>query len=163
MHRVDENSQFRGQLVCWNLLPNAGCIRNVHVAGDAALAAPKLQHAHRATYAQESATAAADETRVVHIVHGAHGLLKALKAGCVDPCTGDAAITVDLLKNGASILDAAISLTSAQAAYALVAGTIDTEAVVAGDVLEIAVDGTIGTGALGKGVFAYVDEFEDAE
>jgi len=159
--RIEEEGVFRGIVKFLNIILNAGCVADVHVAVDAAIAASKLQHQHRETCAQESGATAAAETRVVHVVKGTAGQVRTFQAGCVTPCLGDATITMDLLKNGASILTAAISLTSAQAAYDLVAGTIDTDTLEAGDVLEVAVTVNAGTGTLGVGVFCYVDLWED--
>ena len=162
MLRLDENALFRGIVQFLHIVLPSGCLENKHVASDAAIAASKLQHQHRAVYAQESATAAADEARVVHVVHGTTGVVKAIKAGCVVACLDNATIAVDLLKNGVSILTEEFDIDSGDAAYALVAGVIDTDTLEIGDVLEIAVDGTVGAGTLGKGVFAYIDFYEDA-
>ena len=161
MFRVEENCQFRGQATFLDIKLNNGAVENDHVAAGAGIAASKQEHGHRIVHAQESASPAADETIPVHVVHGTTGTLKAIKAGAVVAATGDATCTIDLLKNGVSILTGKISIDSGDAAYALVAGVIDTAALAVGDVLEIEVDGTIGTGALAKGVFAYVDLEED--
>ena len=158
---IEENVNFRGtvQFLGSAKLPTAG-IENKHVAADANVDPTKLQHQHRAVYEQESDTSAASETRVIHVVHGTTGTLKAIKAGCVVANIGAATITVDLLKNGVSVLTAAITLDSGQSAYQLVAGTIDTTALAVGDVLEIDITATAGGGTLGKGVFCYVDLHE---
>jgi len=161
MFRIEENGQFRGTVQFLDAKLNSGCVEDKHVAADAAIQASKLEHQHRAIYAQESATTAAAETRAVHVVKGTNGTLKTVKAGCVTPCVGDATITVDLLINGVSVLTAAIALDSAQSAYELVAGTISSDSLSAGDVVEIDVTVNAGTGTLGKGVFAYVDIHED--
>ena len=159
--RTEDNGTFRGAVTFLNALLNAGCISNVHVATNAAIAASKLQHQHRQTYAQASATTAAAESRVVHVVKGAIGELRTFSAGCVVANIGNSTVTVDLLKNGASVLTAAILIDSGDAAYAVVAGTINTAAVVAGDVLEVAVTVAAGTGTLGKGAWASLDLHED--
>ena len=160
MFRIEEDGQFRGTVTFLHLVPSAGCILDAHVAANAKIAASKLQHQHREVYVQESGTTAA-ETRVVHVVKGSAGVVRTIKAGCVTPCVGDAGVTVDLLKNGASILTATFDLTSAQSAYDLVAGTIDDDTLEAGDVLEVDIAVSAGTGTLGKGVFVYVDLWED--
>ena len=126
--------------------------------------ASKLEHQHRATYAQESATtAAAAKDEVIHVVKGTAGTLKTFSAGCVVANIGNSTVTVDLHKNGASVLTAAIEIDSGDAAYAIVAGIINTAPVVADDVLEVVVIATIGTGTLGKGVFASLDLWEDVD
>jgi len=159
--RIEEPGQFRGTVVFLDLKPNDGSIKKEHVEAGAGIEASKLEHQHRAVYAQESATSAADEARTVHVVHGTAGTLLAFKAGSVVANIGDSEIAVDLLVNGVSVLTAVITLDSGDAAYAVVAGVIDDDTLSAGDVIEVSVDGTVGTGTLGKGVFAYVDLEED--
>lgn len=161
--RHEGNHIFRGIVQFLNVILNSGCVSDKHVAADAAIAVTKLQHQHRAIYAQESAATATAETRTVHVVHGTAGLVKAIKFGSVVACLNGATITIDLLKNGASILTTAIVLDDADSAYDLVAGVIDTEAVVAGDVLEIAITVAVGGGTIGAGLFGYVDIWEDPE
>lgn len=160
--RHEGNHVFRGIVQFFHIILPTGCVADKHVAADAAVQVTKLQHQHRAVYAQESATTAAAETRTVHVVHGTGGLVKTIKFGSVVACLLGATITIDLLKNGVSILDAAIVLDSGDSAYDLVAGVIDTEAVVAGDVLEIDITVAAGGGTIGVGVFGYVDIYEDA-
>lgn len=162
--RVDENVELRGQTKCWDLKPNDGFLEDKHVANDAALQAGKMEHQHRATYAQESATtAAAAKDEVIHVVVGETGVLQAFKAGVVVACVDGATVTVDLHKNGVTVLDAAIVIDDGDAAYAIVAGVIDTAAVVVDDVLEVVVTVAAGGGTLGKGVFASLDLFEDVD
>lgn len=166
MFRVEENGQFRGQVTFLDIKLNDGAVEDKHIAADAAIAASKLEHQHRANYvpAKSDVTAAA-ETRVVHTVKGLTGKIKTFEAGCVLPCVGDATITVDLLKNGATVLTGAISLTSGQSAYDLVEGTVDTakESVAHDDVLEVAVTVNADDGTLGIGLFAYADLHENVD
>lgn len=129
----------------------------------AGIDASKLDHAHRVVYAQESATTAVAESRVVHVVVGATGTVNSISAGCVVPAVGAATCTVDLKKNGSSILTAPISIDSGDAARALVAGAISSAALAVGDVLEIVTTATAGGGTIGKGLFAAIDIFEDAQ
>ena len=161
---VQGDQVVTGQLVAQGgFVPPAGSIGDAAIAAAAGLSASKLQHEHRKSYAQESATAAADEARVLHTVRGAAGTIKSFVAGAVVPAVGDAIVEIDLLKDGVSVLDAAIEVNVAHAAYEVVAGTIDTPTVAAGDVLEVSIDGTIGTGTLAKGVFCELSVREDAE
>ncbi len=159
--RVDEDGFFKGAVRFLQILLNAGCVSNTHVATDAAIVASKMQHQHRSGYAQESATSAADEARVIHVVKGQTGQVLTFKVGAVVANIGAAVVDVDLLKNGVSILTAAVQIDSGNAAYALVDATIDTDTLVEGDVLEVSIDGTAGGGTLAKGVFCYLDVIED--
>jgi hypothetical protein len=131
------------------------------VAADAAIAATKVQRRITPILAQGSGVTAADARQVAHVVYGATGTALAFRAGLVAACTGNATVKFDLLKNGVSILSAPVVVDSGDAARALVAGSIPSGDLVAGDVLEIDIDATAGTGALGTGAFAQIVLTED--
>lgn len=158
--RIDTDVYVTGNLNSQTLTIPAGTILNAAVNTAADIAATKLEHRHKLVYAQESGTNAADESRVLYVCYGATATVIAFEAGNVVAATGNATCTVDLKKNGSSILSAAISLDSTNAARVVEAGTLSNTALVDGDVLEITIDGTIGTGTLAKGIFAslIVDE-----
>jgi len=124
------------------------------VEAAAGIQATKLQQQYSKFYAQESDTTSATEDYCIHCVHGSTGTVVAFEAGSVTACVGDSTITVDLHKDGASILTAAITLDSSNAAYTPEAGTIDSASIADSDVLEVVVVATVGTGTLGKGVYA---------
>jgi hypothetical protein len=84
------------------------------------------------------------------------------KAGSVTACVGAATITVDLKKNGVSVLTATIVLDNANTARVVEAATITTTAAVAGDVFEVSVAVAAGGGTIGSGVFAYAEFYEAA-
>ena len=153
MFTSTENGTYRGIIQFFQIILPGGCVGNNQIAAGAAIDAGKLTHQPRVGYSQESATTAAADTRVIAIARAA-GTLKGFSAGSVVANIGDSTFTVDLLKNGVSILTAPITIDSGDAAYALVAGAIDTVGVVADDVLEVAVTVSAGTGTLGLGVFA---------
>ena len=161
MFRIEENGLFRGVITFLNAMLNAGCVGDSQVASLAGIAASKLEHQHRPNYSQESDTTTADEAHVIHAVKGTAGTLKTFEIGQVVANIGAATVTVDLLKNGVSVLVAAVELTAVEAAYAMKAGTIDTAAVAADDILEVSVVAVAGGGTIGKGVFALLDLFED--
>ena len=96
------------------------------------------------------------------MVYGTTGTVVAFEVGSVTACTGDSTITVDLHKNGASILTGVITLDSANTAYIVEAGTLSSATLADGDVLEVVVNATVGTGTLGNGVFASCIIREDA-
>lgn len=121
-----------------------------------------VAHAHRRIYTTGSATTVVSATQVIHVCVGATGTVKTVEAGCVVPAIGTDTATVDVKKNGSTILSSTISLTSAQSARQMVAGTISVAALVAGDVLEVIVTPTHSTGTLATGVFAVVDIWESA-
>ena len=132
----------------------AGTLTNAGVNGSAAIATTKMRHQYIKVYAQESATSAADGAEVIHIAHGATGTIVGFAAGSVVANVGAATVTVDLLKNGTTVLSAVITLDSANTNYVVEDGTVNTTAYVDDDVLEVVIDGTAGGGTLALGVFA---------
>jgi len=123
----------------------------------------KLEHAYRSIYRQANGSAAIAETAVLTAIVGATATILSFKAGCITPCVGADTISVDLRKNGATILTAPISLTSGQAAYAQVAAAVASAGLVAGDVLTVVITPNHTSGTLGQGVFAVLYSKEDAQ
>src|SRR4051812_46702505 len=99
----------------------------------AALDPSWMRHQFNKTYGQNGTAAAA--TQVLHEVRGTNATLRGIRAGSVVACTGNATITVDVKKNGTTILSATIVLDNANTAYISEAGTIPNGTLVAGDVL----------------------------
>lgn len=162
--RQTDDGEFRGAVAfTGSMTMPSQTVGDAEVKTTDPIDAEKLEHQHRGVYAQESATTAADEARVVHVVVGTTGEIQAFQAGSVVACVGDDTVDVDLLKDGVSVLVAAITLDNANVAYTPEAATIDTAAVAAGDVLEVSIDATHNTGTLALGVYAVVDLFEDAD
>jgi hypothetical protein len=153
---IQNDLHVTGALTCGSFSVPAGTLTNAGVNASAAIATTKMVHRYMKTYAQESATAATDEKRVVHTVYGATGTILAFECGAVVACVGAATLDFDCLVNGASILTAVVRVDSGDAAYAILAGTIDTAALEDGDVIEIHIDQTTGGGTDGKGAFATV-------
>lgn len=160
--RISGDVHVDGALSCKTFTPVAASIGDSQIAAAAGIAATKLEHQHRLIFAQPNTTATA-ETRVVHVVRGATGTLTDVRAGSIAACTGNATMTVDLKKNGSSVLTAVITLDSTNTARVAEAGTLASTSVVVGDVLEIVTAVNAGTGALGTGLFAAVTLEEDAQ
>ncbi len=158
--RIDGDVYATGRISAPYITYPANQIQNAAVASDAAIAASKLQHQHQPAYAQPNA-AAVDETRVLHVI-GAIGTVVGFKAGSIAKAVGNAVCTVDLKKNGTTILSSPITLDSSSANYTPQSATIAAANVVSGDVLTVVVDGTIGTGTLPTGVYCSVTLREDA-
>jgi hypothetical protein len=151
MSRIQGNFHVAGKLTSESMSIPSGTVNNSAVASDAALAASKLQQHHCATYHEGSGTNATDKTVILHKVKGANGTLKSFRVDCVSACTGAATVTVDLQKNGVSVLDAVITLNSGTTAAT---GTITSDSVVANDKLTAVIDATIsGTDAAAAGLF----------
>lgn len=156
-----------GNVACKTFSPPAACIGNAAVQtpspASGGIGTQKLIHRWQDIYAQgSSSTTAAADQKVVRAIRGGTGTILDFKAGCVVPCTGNATITVDLWKNGVSILSATITLNNSQSARQLVqAAGFTSTSLVATDVLEVKVTVNAGTGTLGQGLFAVVALDED--
>jgi hypothetical protein len=102
------------------------------------------------------------DTQWIHSVRGASGLVKYVRFGALDPSTEDATITVDVKKNGTTILQNPIRLTSAQTSGEEVAGALADSQLVRDDILTVVLTATSGTsgGMIGSGVFGsvWIDE-----
>jgi hypothetical protein len=140
----------------------SGTITNAMVNAAANIGASKMQHEFLATYAQESATNAVSEQRVVHAAKGATATITQFGAGAVVLLTGADTCTVDLLKNGASILTAVISLLSSDTIRVIKFATLSSTSLVVGDVLEVKTVVSHTSGTLPKGVFARALVVEDS-
>jgi len=159
--RLEGDTHVAGTLTANTItLPNL-TVTDAMVAAAAGIGTAKMLHRCHAMYAQESATACTDESVCLAVIYGATGTLVSFKVGAVVACVGEAVVSIDLLKDGVSVLTAAVEIDSADPAYTPVAGTIDTAAVVAGDVLEVSIDETTGGGTAPKGVYCELVYDED--
>lgn len=159
--RMEGDIYFAGACQFKNVVVNDGSITNAKIATAAAIAASKLVHQHRIGYSQAN-SAAATETRVIYTCYGATGTIKSFKAGSIAAAIGDSTVTLDLKKNGTTVLSAVITLDNANTARVVEAATLSVTTLVAGDVLEVVVTATIGTGTLPTGLFATLTVEEDA-
>lgn len=123
------------------------------------IAGNKTYHRYRKEFGQPKAATNVTERRVVHVAKSA-GTVNEFKATVSAALTGAAAATVDLLKNGVSVLSGAVAFSSADVAFALKTGTVVTQAYAAGDVFEIAHTVTLGGGGAQSGLTGQA-EFEE--
>jgi hypothetical protein len=140
--------------------PPAGSFYDQHINAAANISADKLQHPIHLCGSQSGSAAAA--AQAAHVGIGSTGTLKAFKAGCIGPCTGNATITLDLKKNGTSVLSSPITLNNGQAAYAQVAAVLNTTSYTSGDVLTVVITVNAGSGVLGTGLFWEFESYETA-
>jgi len=150
--------QVKGQLVPQSIsYPPAG-ITDAAIAALAAIAASKLQHEHRKEYSQEASANNAAETKGIFIARFA-GNVVAFQVELIlapDTAAGSSGrtATVDLKKNGTSILSAPITLNSINTPYVAVNATISTPGYSAGDSFTVVVANGGSVGTYPKGVTA---------
>lgn len=125
-------------------------IVNADVSASADILSTKLEMQRSFTYSQNGT--AASVTIPVHMVYGATCSLVSIKAGSIVANIGAATVTVDLKKNGSSVLSAVITLNSSSTARIPQAGTITTAGGVADDFYELVIVATAGGGTLATGL-----------
>jgi hypothetical protein len=159
---IPSDLHVSGRISCERLSIPAEAVDSDDFTSDTAkrLVTSKQVHQYHRTFDQPNTTATA-ETRVLHVVRGSTGTLKAFVAGSIVACVGAATITVDLRKNGSTVLTAVITLDSANTAYIVEAGTFASTSLVAGDVLTVVTTATAGGGTIGAGLFAELVVDED--
>lgn len=153
MNRVDGSFYVGGTLICAAMDIPAGTVVDADVASTAAIAASKLQSYPAKTYGQSGTAVAA--TAIVHVVRGATGTIKEFAVSNVTANAGASTVTVDLKKNGVSVLNSVVTLNNATGNRGVEEGIIDTTALVVDDVLEVVVAlAQSGSDALAVGVAA---------
>ena len=138
----------------------ATCVGDANIDPVSPLGTSKSRRRISKTYRQANGSANVAEQSVVHVVYGAVGAIIAIRGGIRTACIAPSKTTVDVKKNGVSILTAAFDITSASAAFALVAASIASAGLVTGDVLEVVVTLT-GGGTQGQGLFVDILVDED--
>lgn len=114
----------------------------------------KTLHQYTPRLSQAHGTAAVAERRVVHVARGVGSLLE-VRLGLVVACVGGATVTVDVLRNGTTVLSSAKVLDNTNAAFAVTtAGLASSPTNYSdGDVFEVSVTVAVGGGTLGQGLF----------
>lgn len=153
---INSDLYVRGRLTPTQLDIPSGTVDNAAVSASAAIATTKLNHRHQASYAQPNTTATT-ETRTLHVCRAA-GTIMEFVAGSIAACAGAATITLDLKKNGTSVLTTILTLDNANTARVHEAAVLNSSltTVAAGDWLEVVITATAGGGTLGTGLFCSV-------
>lgn len=139
----------------------AGCISDAAVvvpsAGANGINTTKLNHRQHVRYSQAEGTSIVTETRIVWLTNGTQASFISARAIEKTATSGGDTVTVDIRKNGTSILSGAtpISVTGTS----VVIGTITTTSSTVGDYVEVVVTATHTSGTLGQGL--YVDLIVD--
>jgi hypothetical protein len=162
MSRLSGDEYVDGTLSAKKMNIPDSTVVDADIAANAAIATTKMKHLYEERYSQPNTTATS-ETREFHTVFGATATLKDFRAGLIGANVGAATVTVDLKKNGVSVLTGVITLDNAVAALAEVAGTIASAAGAAGDTYTIVITATAGGGTLGTGFYCQAIFEEDPQ
>lgn len=149
----------RGAIRAGSMVVPNGSVGNTQFSSTDPLAASKQEHQFVKELVQSGNAAAA--TQVLHVAYG-DGEVLAVRAGSVVAATGDSTVTVDVKKNGTTILSGTILLDNANVAYTPESGTASVSTYSADDVLTAVVTVSAGSGTLPTGLFVQVVLREDA-
>lgn len=118
--------------------------------------ADKTEQRFFPAWSQPNTTATA-ETRTLFVARRS-GTLNEVIAGSIAKATGDSTITVDIKKNGTTVLSAVITLDSANTNRIVESGSVSGGGTfVAGDWFEVVIAISAGTGTLPTGVFCQLE------
>jgi hypothetical protein len=124
------------------------------------ISADKTEQRLHPSWSQPNTTATA-ETRTLFVARRP-GTINEVIAGSIVAATGDSTVTVDVRKNGTSILSSVITLDNANTARIVEAGAISGAGTyVAGDWIEAVIAVSAGTGTLPTGVFIQIECDQD--
>ena len=153
MASINEDLVVRGRLTPNQLDIPAGTITNAEVSASAAVATTKLKHRFHAGHSQPNTTSTT-ETRNIFVARSA-GTISEIVAGSIVANIGDSTVTVDLKKNGTSVMTSILTLDSGNVARVVEVGVLNGSltTLAAGDWLEIVITATVGTGTLSTGLF----------
>lgn len=155
LNRIDGSLYVGGRLTADAFDPPNGSVGDNAMNSANPIGTDKARHLHAKVHSQPDDGSVFDEIVAIHVAV-VTGVVEQFQAGLRVACIGDSTLTVDLLKNGVSMLSDIVDLDSAIDAYdQVVAGIEPTMAAYAvGDVFEIEVIVTDGTGTPGEGLFA---------
>jgi hypothetical protein len=157
--RLNEPLHVEGRITSKYLTAPDESINNAAIASDADIDATKLEQRRPLSYSK--AGTAASETYVLHRVSGLTARNLTLFAGSVAIAVGGATVTVDIKKNGTSVLTGGpVTFNSSNVAYIGVDLAPTTTTAVVGDVFTAVIVATAGGGTIPTGFFisGFIDE-----
>jgi hypothetical protein len=158
LQTIPNDVHVEGRLTAAQMSVPANAIVDASVASDAKIAAAKVCHRIAARRAQVGT--AATETVGLHIATAA-GTVHAVRVAVIGAAIGAATVTVDIKKNGTTILTSVVTVNSGTAARTAVTGLLSVTAFAAGDVFEAVIVATAGGGTLPTGLLAELTVSED--
>jgi hypothetical protein len=160
-NQFNGDTVVRGHLSATSMTIPVNTVTSNAVQASANISADKLESRIYASHAQPNSAATA-ETRTLFVARRA-GLIQHIYVGSIAKAIGDSTVTVDVKKNGTSVLSSVVTLNSSNTARIAVAATIDgtQDDLVAGDWLEVVITISAGTGTLPTGVFVQVEVDQD--
>ena len=156
-----EDLIVRGVLVPSTItLPTDSLDTSAKVKAGANISADKTEQRFFPSWAQPN-SAASTETRTLFVARRP-GTVNEVIAGSIAKAVGDSTVTLDVKKNGTTILSGVITLDNANTNRIIESGAISGAGTfVAGDWYEVVIVATAGTGTLPYGVFIQLECDQD--
>lgn len=153
----EEDLFVRGTLVPSAItLPQNSITSGEQVKAGANIPADKTEQRFFPNWSQPN-SAATTETRTLFVARRS-GTVNEVLAGSIAAAIGDSTVTLDVKKNGTTILSAVITLDNSNTARVAELGAISGGGTfVAGDWFETVITATVGTGTLPTGVFVQLE------
>lgn len=137
MNKIVGDLYVTGTLTSGSMNVPASSVGNTEIEAQANIAASKVEHQHNLNVAVFDHATDVAAKRI--------GIFRAESNCTIDKFAvyvtvaagATTTVTVDLLKNGTTILSSAIDITNAHTAYQIVEGTVSSPSLVADDVLEV--------------------------
>ncbi len=153
---IDGDYTVRGTLRCEAIaMPQNAIDNSDQIKAGTNISADKLEQRFFPAWSQPN-SAATSETRTLFVARRS-GTVNEVIAGSIAKATGDAVVTLDVKKNGTTILNAVITLDNANTNRIVELGSITSSAFVAGDWFEVVITATANTGTLPTGVFLQME------
>jgi hypothetical protein len=108
-------------------------------------------HLHQHTYAQNRSAAVATERKAAFVAY-ADGTILDVVAAVSQAAVGDSTVTVDVYKNGVSVLSGVLTFDSGDLAFVAQNGALSSPGYSAGQMIEVVVTSTPGTGTPPRGL-----------
>lgn len=142
-------------------LPNSS-ITNEKVAADAGITASKLQHQNVVAVHQAGNVPSVNQSGMLYMGY-AQGSILSMRAGALSNFTGNAAVTIDIRKNGVTVLSSNMTIDIGTDAFDYTVGTLSVTAYNPGDVFTFHITVNAGNGTLGNGTFIQMITRENAQ
>lgn len=153
---IDGDMTVRGVLRCESIaMPQNAIDNSDQIKAGTNISADKTEQRFFPHWGQPN-SAATSETRTLFVARRA-GTVNEVIAGSIAKAVGDSVVTLDVKKNGTTILAAVITLDNANTARIVEQGSVTSSAFVAGDWFEVVIVATLNTGTLPTGVFIQLE------
>jgi len=160
-NRLDVDTVVTSVLMCTSSLQvPTGSLTNTMIVASAGISASKVESYQKECWGQIGT--AVTETKVLGMIRGSTGTTVGVEVTNQTACGGSSTVTVDVQKNGVSILSAVVTLNSASSITVPIAATVTTTALADGDIITgVITTVASGTDALATGVSVQWDWNED--